>query len=135
MTFHGDPLRDPLIPPKEDGMVFTSGVSHLSIFFVYPKNYYPPFLGKWEFNIEPEQICSNFEKMTNYFTITYECKGHANAHIGHDGSKDHSIINSKQKLIKMPILSYHGDPTCEYRFRLLQPTDRFPEWHPNRYHL
>ena len=45
LAFHGDPLRDPIKLPIGEGMI-----EHGPIFFVYPKDYFPPYLGLWEFN-------------------------------------------------------------------------------------
>jgi hypothetical protein len=130
MTFHGDPLRDPLLVPKEEGMMVHNQLPHLSIFFVYPRGYFPAFLGRWEFNTEPNLICCNRAKLSDYFNSSFECKGHGNAHLTHNDKSEQG-----KGLVKLPVLSYHGDPTRDYRFRLYKENEKFPDWHPDKYHL
>ena len=92
-TYHGDPLREPLLaPPTDPSIMKEIQIEHKSLFFCYPREFYPPFLGKWEFNTPPETICDNFESISakilklnpnleGYYPYIYECKGHGNAHL------------------------------------------------------
>ena len=65
LTFHGDPLRDPLHMPIEEGMIKLRQILHGPIFFVYPPQYFPPYLGKWEFNKEADKVCSHYQSVSH----------------------------------------------------------------------
>ena len=55
-----------------------------------------------------------------FYKNVYECLGHDNAFV--KGGKSNFE------------LSFHGDPCQNHKFRILAPNEKFPDWHPDKYH-
>jgi hypothetical protein len=84
LTFHGDPLRDPLKVQVQEGMIKQMEIEHRSLFFVYPGDFIPPYDGMWEFNKEAAEVCNNCVSISEkigfeFYKNVYECLGHDNA--------------------------------------------------------
>ena len=60
-------------------------IEHKSLFFIYPEEYFPPYLGMWEFNKDPNLVCNNFRPISEkidsdtFYQNVYECLGHDNS--------------------------------------------------------
>lgn len=124
LTFHGDPLRDPIEIPKTDLGENEKLLDQPSLFFVYPKEQYPPFLGLWEFNINPDKICNNYEKMPG-LSFVYICRGHGNANENFNQKK--TFVDRNERPFERLENSYHGDPARNYRFRLIKYNESMPK--------